>query len=184
MSILRSRVIVAGEPCVGKTQIIHQYVKQAFNHNYMMTQGCEYTLKEMPIQNKSYTQVELHMIDIAGQNIFKDITLDLLCKANQVMLVYDATNQESFRLLHDWYGSIKQENQGKQLTGIVVANKIDCESKIQVSQEDGHAFAMGIGFEFCEVSALQSRNIDKPFKLLANIFYAKYEEKVASLIEF
>lgn len=43
---------------------------------------------------------------------------------------------------------------------------------------------MGIGFEFCEVSALQSRNIDKPFKLLANLFYSKYEEKVASLMEF
>ncbi len=122
------------------------------------------------------------MIDIAGQNIFKDITLDLLCKANQVMLVYDATNQESFRLLHDWHASIKQENAGKQLNGIVVANKVDMESKIQVSSEDGHAFAMGIGFEFCEVSAMQSRNIDKPFKVLANIFYTKFEEKVASLM--
>ena len=52
-----------------------------------------------------------------------------------------------------------------------------------MSQEDGHAFAMGIGFEFCEVSAIQSRNIDKPFKTLANIFWNKYEEKVASLME-
>lgn len=55
---------------------------------------------------------------------------------------------------------------------------------MQVSTEDGQAFAMGIGFEFCEVSALQSRNIDKPFKILANSFYNKYEEKVASLMEF
>ena len=46
------------------------------------------------------------------------------------MLVYDATNQESFRLLHDWHASIKQENAGKQLNGIVVANKVDMESKI------------------------------------------------------
>jgi len=176
--------VVAGEPCVGKTQIIHQYVKQTFNHNYMMTQGCEYTLKEMPIEARSYAVVELHMIDIAGQNIFKDITLDLLCKANQVMLVYDATNQESFRLLNDWYASIKQENHGKRLTGIVVANKIDQESRIQVSSEDGHAFANSIGFEFCQVSALQSRSIDKPFKILAQSFYNKYEEKVASLMEF
>ncbi len=41
---------------------------------------------------------------------------------------------------------------------------------------------MGIGFEFCEVSAMQSRNIEKPFKVLANIFYSKFEEKVASLM--
>ena len=42
---------------------------------------------------------------------------------------------------------------------------------------------MGIGFEFCEVSAMQSRNIDKPFKILAQSFYNKYEEKVATLME-
>ena len=40
---------------------------------------------------------------------------------------------------------------------------------------------MGIGFEFCEVSAMQSRNIDKPFKTLAQSFYNKFEEKIASL---
>ena len=66
MSILRSRVVVAGEPTVGKTQIIHQYKNQNFNHNYMMTQGCEYTVAEIPIAEKSYTSVELHLIDIAG----------------------------------------------------------------------------------------------------------------------
>ena len=76
----------------------------------MMTQGCEYTVKEMPIEARSYTIVELHMIDIAGQNIFKEITLDLLCKANQVMLVYDCTNPDSFQLLRQWHESIKQEN--------------------------------------------------------------------------
>ena len=107
MSILRSRVIVAGEPTVGKTQIIHQYTRGQFNHNYMMTQGCEYNMKDMPIEGKSYASVELHLIDIAGQNIFKEITLDLLCKANQVMLVYDVTNPDSFQLLKQWHESVK-----------------------------------------------------------------------------
>ena len=65
----------------------------------MMTQGCEYSVKEMPIEGKTYSSVELHLIDIAGQNIFKEITLDLLVKANQVMLVYDCTNPDSFALL-------------------------------------------------------------------------------------
>jgi small GTP-binding protein len=99
MSTLRSRVVVAGEPTVGKTQIIHQYLRNAFNHNYMMTQGCEYQVKEIKNEQRSYASVELHLIDIAGQNIFKEITFDLLCKANQVVLVYDVTNPDSFHLL-------------------------------------------------------------------------------------
>jgi GTPase SAR1 family protein len=92
---------------VGKTQIIHQATKGAFNHNYMMTQGCEYTIKEVKME-ADYNTVELHLIDIAGQNIFKEITFDLLCKANQVMLVYDCTNPDSFTLLRQWYEGIKQ----------------------------------------------------------------------------
>lgn len=154
MSILRSRVVVAGEPTVGKTQIIHQFTKQNFNHNYMMTQGCEYTVKDIPIAERSYTSVELHMIDIAGQNIFKEITLDLLCKANQCILVYDVTNPDSFQLLKQWYESIKQENQGRLITGIVIANKVDLDHKAVVASEDGQALANSIGFEFFEVSAL------------------------------
>ena len=82
MSILRARVILAGEPTVGKTCLVNQVCKQTFNHNYMMTQGCEYQLKEIKSESRSYSSVELHIIDIAGQNIFKEITFDLLCKAN------------------------------------------------------------------------------------------------------
>jgi hypothetical protein len=44
---------------------------------------------------------------------------------------------------------------------------MDLDQKLQVSNEDGRAFAANIGFEFCDVSAMQSRNIDKPFKTLA-----------------
>jgi small GTP-binding protein len=133
MSILRSRVIVAGEPTVGKTQIVHQATKGAFNHNYMMTQGCEYNVKEVKLAEKgAYNIVELHLIDIAGQNIFKEITFDLMCKANQVVLVYDCTNPDSFQLLRTWYEQIKAQNNGKSFSGVVISNKADLDTRQQV----------------------------------------------------
>ena len=114
MSILRARVIVAGEPTVGKTCLVNQAVNSHFNHQYMMTQGCEYHVKEVCLDEKdSYKRVELHCIDIAGQNIFKEITFELLGKANLVMLVYDVTNPDTFHLLRQWYEGVKQQNNGK-----------------------------------------------------------------------
>ena len=133
MATLRSRVIVAGEPTTGKTQLIQQVINQKFNHNYMMTQGCEYQIKDIKSENKPYCSVELHLIDIAGQNIFKEITFDLLCKANQVVLVYDVTNPDSFHLLRQWYEGIKQQNQGRQLQGVVLANKVDLGERAAVN---------------------------------------------------
>ena len=137
MSILRARVIVAGEPTVGKTCLINNAIKGTFNHNYMMTQGCEYNIKEVNIEGKSYQRVELHLIDIAGQNIFKEITFELLGKANLIMLVYDVTNPDTFHLLRQWLEGIKQQNPGRPLSGVVVANKIDLENRIAVGPADG-----------------------------------------------
>ena len=83
-----------------------------------------------------------------------------------MILVYDVTNPDSFQLLRQWFESIKQENQGRNLTGVVIANKVDLEQKAVVNAEDGQALAQAIGFEFFEVSALQSRGLEEPFKAL------------------
>ena len=182
MSILRARVIVAGEPTVGKTCLITQSMRGTFNHNYLMTQGCDYNVKEVNIQDKSYQRVELHLIDIAGQNIFKEITFELLGKANLVMLVYDVTNPDTFHLLRQWLEGIKQQNPGKNLQGVVVANKIDLDNRIAVGPQDGLAFANSIGFEFFEVSTLQNKNVEIPFQCLADMVFKKYQEKINPLL--
>lgn len=98
----------------------------------MMTQGCEYHVKEVQLDEKDpYKKVELHCIDIAGQNIFKEITFELLGKANLVVLVYDVTNQDTFHLLKQWYDGIRQQNR-QELSGVLVANKVDLENRIMV----------------------------------------------------
>ena len=83
------------------------------------------------------------------------------------MLVYDVTNPDTFHLLRQWHDGVKNQNQGRELSGVVVANKIDLENRAQVGPGDGQQFADSIGFEFCEVSTLQGKNIEEPFKLLA-----------------
>ena len=145
----------------------------------MMTQGCEYHVKDMAVEDKDeYKRVELHCIDIAGQNIFKEITFELLGKANLVILVYDVTNQDTFHLLRQWYDGIRQQNGDKQLSGVVVANKIDLENRVMVQAQDGEAFANQIGFEFYQCSTLQGKGVEEPFKALARMFTERYEQRI------
>ena len=42
---------------------------------------------------------------------------------------------------------------------------------------------MSLGFEFFEVSALQSKGLAEPFTALANTYHAKYEERVNMLMQ-
>jgi hypothetical protein len=66
--------------------------------------------------------------------------------------------------------------------GVVVANKIDLDNRVAVGPQDGMAFAKSIGFEFFEVSTLQGKNIDDPFKCLSEMFFRRYQEKVNMLM--
>lgn len=97
------------------------------------------------------------------------------------MLVYDVTNPDTFHLLRQWYEGVRQQNGGKQLTGVVVANKIDLENRAQVGPQDGHAFAESIGFDFFEVSTLQCKGVEEPFKCLARTFQERFEDRVRGL---
>ena len=98
-----------------------------------------------------------------------------------VALVYDATNPESFHALRQWLETIKQYNNGRHLPGIVIANKIDLEHRIQVNPQDAASFAQSIGYEFFEVSAAKNQNTEEAFRNLAEQLHGKYEERVQQL---
>jgi hypothetical protein len=52
-----------------------------------------------------------------------------------------------------------------------------------VSHDEGQNFANSIGFEFCEVSALQMKNLEVPFKTLAEMYFAKYNDWMPEICE-
>ena len=71
------QVTIVGDGGVGKTCLVNQVINSQFNHNYMMTQGCDYHVKDIQLsEDDYYSRVELHLIDMAGQNIFKEITFN------------------------------------------------------------------------------------------------------------
>ena len=83
--------------------------------------------------------------------------------------------------MRQWYEGIKQQNPGRNLSGVVVANKVDLENRVQVGTQDGQAFAESIGFEFFGVSTLQCKGVEEPFKALADMFTRKFNERISLL---
>eukprot|EP00356_Strombidium_inclinatum_P003770 CAMPEP_0170492220 /NCGR_PEP_ID=MMETSP0208-20121228/11866_1 /TAXON_ID=197538 /ORGANISM="Strombidium inclinatum, Strain S3" /LENGTH=103 /DNA_ID=CAMNT_0010767927 /DNA_START=255 /DNA_END=564 /DNA_ORIENTATION=+ len=100
-----------------------------------------------------------------------------------VLLVYDVTNPDTFQLLRQWLEGVKARNEGRNLTGVVVANKVDLENRAQVSSQNGQEFAASIGFEFFEVSTQQNKGVEEPFKALARLHTENYEQRLAQLAE-
>ena len=99
------------------------------------------------------------------------------------MLVYDCTNEASFKNLQSWWDLVRNSQDGRVLPGIVVANKTDKLDSIAVQPARGAEFAASNGLEFFECSALQGTDADAPFYFIANKFYRTYEEKVQLMLD-
>ncbi|SAL98813.1 hypothetical protein [Absidia glauca] len=59
--------------------------------------------------------------------------------AQAALLVYDITSQESFLELHSWIEELKR-NVGDELVMVVVANKLDLESRREVTLEQAREY--------------------------------------------
>jgi transport family protein 27 len=72
--ILRCKLVIVGDACVGKTAItqVFQSGGSTYPKNYLMTVGAEFCVKQVPIPNTN-TIIELYIFDCAGQSIFNQL---------------------------------------------------------------------------------------------------------------
>ena len=65
------KLVLIGDPGVGKSALLLRYVDNIFNDNYTCTIGVDFKLKTLNIKEKS---IKLQIWDTAGQERFKPIT--------------------------------------------------------------------------------------------------------------
>ena len=72
--ILRCKLVIVGDACVGKTAITQVFHSggSIYPKNYLMTVGAEFCVKQVPIPNTN-TIIELYIFDCAGQSIFNQL---------------------------------------------------------------------------------------------------------------
>jgi Ras-related protein Rab-1A len=153
MNILRGKVALIGDPRVGKTGILSQLIRNYFNTTYQTTLGVEYcTFEGKPANIEDYT-VQLHILDMTGFSIFRDLVNSNLEDVNYVVYVYDATNLESFQNLKLWRENVKQACKLKKFVEIVVSNKNDLKNKIVVDSGMANSFIGNM--KYFETSAVR-----------------------------
>ena len=144
------KVILLGEPGVGKTNIISRYLSGSFNQSSNPTIGSTFGEK---IIKKDGVTYYLKVWDTTGQEKYNSITKLFVKGSHIVILVYSIDNLQSFEKLNFWYNYIKEELQeGKYILGIL-GNKRDLFESEVVSEEDGKRLAKKKNAIFGLVSA-------------------------------
>ncbi|MFW9847974.1 MAG: Rab family GTPase [Candidatus Thorarchaeota archaeon] len=177
MTVPVYKVLLIGEPNVGKSSIIRQLLLGEFDETYHATTGVD--LSAVAVNVDSFTPVILTVIDLGGQDDFSSLRTQYYKGAHYSVLVYDITSKSSFECLPEWYAGILENldishTGHERLPGILVGNKIDLESEREVTSKDGRLYADLIGWQFWESSAKTGENIRNIFTRIAKEIYSMH----------
>ncbi|KAF2191090.1 ras-domain-containing protein [Zopfia rhizophila CBS 207.26] len=121
---LEAKIVVLGSQGVGKTSLVHRYVKSAFTPpTTTSTVGASFLTKRV-VDIDTSTTVRLQIWDTAGQERFRSISKLYYRGANAGVLCYDITDPQSFDEMGRWLRELKQ-NLGDDIILHVVGTKSD-----------------------------------------------------------
>lgn len=174
------KVILIGDPGVGKSSLINMYVNEKFKHSYQVTIGLDVTSKMVEIQGPDKLEtVKLSINDIGGQDRFVTIRHLFYPGAHLVMYVYDVTRLNSLKNLKTtWEAELSEYNPpeegGNNIQKILVGNKADLEDLRVITVEEAEAIAIELDCsEHLLASAKENKNVNESFTRLAESFLSK-----------
>ena len=160
------KLVILGDPAVGKTSLINKFVDASFMEDYHPTLGVNIVIKDIHLENVSGI-TRLIIWDIAGQDQY-ELTRNLFFQGSVgAFLAYDKTRLSTFDSIRPkWFKEFKEYGI-KDAPFIIIANKLDLHESHQVSLEKGLELSKELGaLDFIETSAKSGENVENAFQRL------------------
>ncbi|MFX1419412.1 MAG: Rab family GTPase [Promethearchaeota archaeon] len=165
------KLVVCGEPGVGKTSTILRFTDDAFTRTYIPTLGVNISEKNIRIND---ILIKLIIWDIAGQIKFETMRKHFYQGAEAVILIFDLTNRKSFNSILNWYRDVKKHTipVKDEVTGFILGNKEDLVNEREINPEEPLLLAEQLNLKYIEISALTGKNVERMFLNLAETLIA------------
>ncbi|MBY9020917.1 MAG: GTP-binding protein [Candidatus Lokiarchaeota archaeon] len=163
------KVIVIGDPAVGKTELFEKFATNQFEEKYLPTVGVR--ILKVPIELKDFNAtVNLMFWDIAGQPQFYMLHRPYFNGADGMLLVFDITRSSTFSNVNNWYSAAVKYGLS-EIPRILIGNKAHLKGERKIILPMAEHLAEKLNAHYYETSTLSGENLKEAFEKIAEEIY-------------
>jgi small GTP-binding protein len=157
------KIIIVGEPGVGKTSLVKKFVSGQFAKDYRSSIGTNIFIKKINL--KSIGKSTIQLWDIAGQERWINMRRSYYVGAKGVLIVGDLTRKNTFVQIEQfWVPDVKQYCESAPI--VLLANKNDLDKEL--SEKEIITLGKKINaLSIIYTSAKTGENVEKAFKMIS-----------------
>ena len=151
---LKYKIIMVGDPCVGKTALFWKYIEGDFlNEKATTVTTIDFKIQDITIDQQP---IKLYIWDTAGQEKYRAIVSTYFKGCDGVMLIFDLSNFSSFtNVTTKWYEIAKSKSPEAQI--ILVGNKTDLD--LAFDEKQAELWAKDHGASYIRTSVKRDINV-------------------------
>lgn len=175
MSNYKLKILLCGPAAVGKTSLIHRFIKSKFDRDYKLTVGVDILTKD--VEYAPGQVATLSIWDIGGQERFSFIRTTFYKGASGVLLVFDLTRSATWDSVQNWRDEVKQF--AGDIPFVLIGNKVDLIPEVGevIDTDECKDYAEDEDSIYIETSAKTGENVDEAFVELTKRIVARNEGK-------